>query len=514
MERYIKRIAGLSLAALLMSACGKDFLEVEPKGQNLESTYYSNQQEAFNGLIAVYDVVGWQGGNLVTKEGLAMAASDDHYGGGEGAGDGNFVRMDEFTLTPTTGPHEDIWKKGFSGVFRANVLLSKLPDVPMDENTRLRYIAECKALRAFFYFDLLRLFKNIPLYTTNITTSEMYNVEQADPAAVYSLIEQDLKEAIAEPNLPNTVPAATEGGRFTKGTVHALLGKVYLFEKKWPEAAAELREVNGSSPGLINPTYGYKLLDNYGDLFRATNAFKFNSESILEVPHTTLSAGTWGAGGAASTEGNILNIMSGPRGYTPKVAGAPDFYSGWSYWPVTQSLFDAIHFDPRYPYTIANLDSLKENGIADYTAGAQNTGYFIAKWIARNSNLPTGGGDRDLNWGQNIYDIRLADTYLMEAEALVMSGADLGRAAALLNAVRARVGLGPVAATMDNIKRERRLELAGEGQRWFDLVRWGDAATVLASQGFVAGRHEILPIPILELSNTKLQQSKEWGGTK
>ncbi len=514
MKRYIIYIAVLAAGLQIFSSCS-DFLEVKPKGLDLESEYYSNQQEAFSALVAVYDVVGWQGGLLTTKEGVAMAASDDHYGGGEGSGDGTFVSMDKFTLTPATGPQEDMWKKGFSGIFRANVLLAKLPGVPMDESLRQRYTAETKALRAFFYFDLVRFFKNIPLYTSNLTPANMYDIEQADPADVYKQIEQDLIDAIAEPNLPNTVPASTEGGRFTKGTAHALLGKVYLFEKKWPEAAAEFKIVNGT-PGQLNATFGYKLLDNFGDLWKSADVYKFNSESVLEIAHTSTSAGNWGSG-VASTEGNIMNIMAGPRGYKSLDKPgfpAPDYYSGWSYWPVTVSLFNAIHFDPRYKYTIANLDSLKANGIADYTPGAQNTGYFIEKWIARNSNLPTGAGDRDLNWPQNMYDIRLADTYLMEAEALVMSNTDLTRAAALINAVRARVGLGPVEATMDNIKKERRLELAGEGQRWFDLVRWGDAATVLASEGFVAGKNEILPIPLLELNNTKLQQSKEWGGTK
>jgi hypothetical protein len=514
MKKY-KYIAVLAVSIQLFSACNKDFLEVKPKGIDLESSYYKNQSEAFNGLVAVYDVVGWQGGNLVTKEGVAMAASDDHFGGGEGSGDLNFVNMDNFTITPEQGPHEDLWKKGFSGVFRANILLQKLPEVPMDEGLKARYTAEAKALRAFFYFDLIRFFKNIPLYTTNITTAEMLNVVQANPADVYLQIENDLKEAIAETNLPDKVPAASEGGRFTKGTAHALLGKVYLFQKKWSLAAAEFSEVNGATPGQMNVKYGYKLVDNFGDLWKSADVYKFNSESILEVPHTSTSAGNWGAG-AASTEGNIINIMAGPRGYTPIAPDAPGYYSGWSYFPVTKSLFDAIHFDPRYKYTIANLDSLKTNGIANYndTQGAQNTGYFIEKFVAKNENLPTGAGDRDLNWPQNMYDIRLADTYLMEAEALVMAGGDLTRAGNLLNAVRARVGLGALPATMENIKRERRLELAGEGQRWFDLVRWGDAPAILGPSGFVAGKHEILPIPLLEMSNTKIEQSKEWGGTK
>src|SRR5690606_3875201 len=105
--------------------------------------------------------------------------------------------------------------------------------------------------------------------------------------------------------------------------------------------------------------------------------------------------------------------------------------------PVTPSLFDAIHFDPRYKFTIANLDSLKANGIADYARGYMDTGYFLEKFAGRERNASTGGGAKELNFGQNMYEIRLADTYLMEAEALVRGNGDAARAQSLLNAVRA-----------------------------------------------------------------------------
>lgn len=181
---------------------------------------------------------------------------------------------------------------------------------------------------------------------------------------------------------------------------------------------------------------------------------------------------------------------------------------------MTPELFNAIHFDPRNNATIANLDSLEKAGIATYEKGYMNTGYFLEKFAGRVSNRWTGAGTPELNFPQNMYDTRLADTYLLEAEALVRGSGDLARAAALLNAVRARVGLKPVDATFENIKKERRLELAGEGHRWMDLVRWGDASVALKAKGFVAGKHEILPIPLLEMENTKILQSKEWGGTK
>lgn len=501
------------VASVGITACKKSFLDVKPKGTDLESNYYRNQTEAFNGLTAVYDVVGWQGGGFVTKENAMDAASDDHYAGGGNATDINDLQVfSNYTLSPTVGPSYELWRAGFSGVFRANVLLQKLPNVPMDEATKARYKAEATALRAYFYFDLVRLFKAVPLLTESIAADKIYDVTQADPAVVYKQIEDDLKAAIAEPNLPNKVNVATEGGRLTKGAVHALLGKVYLYEQKWNDAAAEFAIVNGT-PGQENPTYGYKLLANFADLWKTQN--KFNAESILEVGHSSTSAGDWGC--IACTEGNVLNIIVGPRDYKVLKAGAPDYISGYSFLPFTKNFFDAIHFDPRNKPTVANLDSLKAAGIADYTPGYMNTGYFINKFAGRQADKTTGGGAPELNYPQNIYEIRLADTYLMEAEALIRGGGNSARATALMTAVHTRAyndgATHNLAATFENLKRERRLELGAEGHRWFDLVRWGDAATVLGSRGFVAGRNEYLPIPLNDLNNTKIQQTKEWGGT-
>lgn len=153
---------------------------------------------------------------------------------------------------------------------------------------------------------------------------------------------------------------------------------------------------------------------------------------------------------------------------------------------------------------------MTEAGEASYIPGYENTGYFIQKFAPLLEFENTNAGPAPLNYPQNYVEIRLADTYLMEAEALVQGGGDLGRAAALLNAVRARVGLAPVEATLENIYQERRLELATEGHRWYDLVRTGQAATVLVDNGFVAGKNEILPIPLPELNNTQLVQNPQY----
>jgi len=513
MKKYIKFLTIATVGAVAFIGCTKSFITVDPKGTTLESAYYQNQAQAFAGLVAVYDVVGWQGGGFVTKENTMDAGSDDHFAGGGSATDINDLQVfSNYTLNPAVGPQAELWKAGFSGVFRANVLLGKLPGVSMDANLKARYAAEAKGLRAYFYFDLVRLFKNVPLITSPIAADQTYNVVQSPPAAVYAQIEKDLTEAIGEANLPNTVTVSTDGGRLTQGALHALLGKVYLYEQKFAQAATELAKVNGT-PGQLNATYGYQLLPKFSDLWKVSN--KFNSESILEVAHSSSSAGNWGC--IACTEGNVLDIITGPRGYVKKTAGAPDYSSGYSFLVFTPDFFNAIHFDPRNAATVANLDSLKANNIADYTAGYMNTGYFLGKFVGHVADQSTGAGNYELNFPQDIYEIRLADTYLMEAEALIRGNGDLVRAAALMTAVHSRAyndGLThALPATFAVLKLERRLELAGEGHRWFDLVRWGDAPTVLGSRGFVAGKNEILPVPLGELSNTLLQQSKEWGGT-
>ncbi|RYZ45115.1 MAG: RagB/SusD family nutrient uptake outer membrane protein, partial [Sphingobacteriales bacterium] len=158
-----------------------------------------------------------------------------------------------------------------------------------------------------------------------------------------------------------------------------------------------------------------------------------------------------------------------------------------------------------------DIDSMVDVGAAtSYEASYQNTGYFVQKFAPLKQWKSSGGGNVELNYLNNVIEIRLADTYLMEAEALIRGGGDAVKAAGYLNAVRARVGLGPVAATLDNIALERRKELATEGHRWFDLVRTGKAATALAFKGFTAGKNEILPIPLTELTNTKLVQNPNY----
>lgn len=511
MKKNLVYIAALALGTQLLGSCKKE-LDVNSQGRIYSQTFYKTPGDAYNALVAVYDRFGFQSGGLYDKLSIFDAGSDDQLAGGGSATDINDLQvMQLYTYNAQTGPQGYLWNRSYSGIYRANVLLANIDGCGLDANTKARYIAELKAMRGAFYFDLVNFFKNVPLLTGVLPVDSLYKVTQAAPADVWAYAENDLKAAI--PNLPVTLASIkSEGGRLTQGSAKAILGKMYLYEKKWADAATLLGDVNGAMSGTtFTSQYGYKLLANYGDLWLSKN--KFNSESVVEFVHSAVSNGGWSDAGAS--DGNLICITTGPRGYATKNSTAPDYFSGYSFLVFTKDFANFMYGDPRYNATIANLDSLKTANAATYTAGYNNTGYFLGKYIGRVSDKAA--ATPELNFGQDEYEIRLADTYLMEAEALMNSGASVApgsRAYNLLNAVRARVGLAPVALTQDNLERERRLELAGEGARWPDLVRWGKAPAVLGSRGFQAGRHEIFPIPQNELNNTLLQQSKEWGGTK
>jgi len=490
-----------AVAVAFMGSCSEDFVTINPEGKFDSSIYFSNEQQCYAALMGTYDPLRKNTGGFENLVAMLNAGSDDFYAGGGSSTDGNGIQnFSTHSLSSISIPGS-FWNDHYQGVARANMLISKLPAASMTDAVRTRFAAEAKTLRAFYYFNLVRLFKNIPLVLEPLTTQTIYNPEQVTPEVIYAQIEKDLLEAI--PALPNTVLAATEAGRFNKGAAQALLGKVYLFEGKKPQAVAVLAEVNGT-PGATNQ-YGNKLLTKFSDLWVTSN--KFNAESLIEVSHSSGGNTDWSFWGQGKDEGNSLNQMIGPRGYSrPTGSDAADLPSGWAFNPVTQNLYDVMKNDPRFGATIYDLKALKAAGKADYIPAYQDTGYFLNKYLPRQSDVRTGGGNQELNYKQNSYVIRLADTYLMEAEALG-SGA---RAQALLDAVRARVGLTPVPVTLAAIKLERRMELAGEGHRFFDLVRWGDAATALADRGFNAGTDEIFPIPYTELNGTKLKQNPKY----
>lgn len=493
----LRNLAIAGFFACALASCSRDFLEVPKEGSITEESYYQDESQVFTGLVATYDALRKNSGGFENMITMMNAGSDDQYAGGGGESDGAGIQsFSNFSINQFTIP-ESFWSDHYQGIFRANILLQKISKVQMDASKKARFIAEAKTLRALYYFNLVRMFKNIPLILEPVSPTNMYSITQAKPADVYAQMEKDLLAAIND--LPATV-TTDEYGRLTKGAAQALLGKVYLYDGKKAEAATQLAAVNGTPGGTSQ--YGYKLLTNFSDLWVTNN--KFNSESIIEVSHTNKSQAGWGNWGSGTDEGNSVCVMVGPRGYVKNNALAPDLPAGWSFNVWTQNFYDFMKTDPRFSETVFDLKALKAAGAADYVPGYKDTGYFMKKFLPTSADVSPLGGDSVLNYQKNSYIIRLADTYLLEAEALGGTGA---RAQALLDAVRFRAGLSSVPVSMQTIKDERRRELAGEGHRFFDLVRWGDAASVLASRGFKANKNEVFPIPNNELNGTKLVQN-------
>ena len=203
-----------------VTSCSKDFLELDPRGTELETNFYQNEGQIFQGLVAAYDVLQWGGtnGDWTMKIGLLNAASDDTFAGGSDASDQpSWVAFDDFTLDPFLGPQSGFWNKNYTGIYRANLILEKILEVEgLTDEFVARTIAEAKFLRAFFYFDQVRLFGNIPLIDHVLTGDELYTQTQTSSSEIYALIEKDLMDAIATFELPETLPA-DELGRVTKG---------------------------------------------------------------------------------------------------------------------------------------------------------------------------------------------------------------------------------------------------------------------------------------------------------
>jgi len=492
----------MCLAVIVSLASCDNVLDVEPKGQQLESNYYETPDQAFAALVAAYNPLAWQtggpDGTYIPVLGPLNSATAGMNAGGGGPNDvASWQAWNSYDLSSAVGPQAGYWSRSYAGINRANLLLQKIDGVQgLDSGTKARYVAEAKFLRGYYYFWLVRLFGNVPLITSPLETSEIYQQEQASPDSVYAQIEADFSAAISD--LPSAPLPANEGGRATKGAAQAFLAKSLMWEvgdgqnqSKMQRAADLLNQVNTSS--------AYELVDNYPEIFSPDN--KFNSESIFEITHSSQQQADFGLFGSGNIKGNVYVQMVGPRGYS-----GPKYNSGYGFNPVTQVLVDALDGDPRYGHTIINVDSLAEAGAASYEEGYDGTGYFIEKF-APLQEYTAANGTVALNYPNNYIEVRLAGTYLLEAEAILRSNGNTTRAEALLTEVRDRVGLGPVTATLDNVYREMRLELATEGHRWFNLVRTGRAADVLADEGFEEGVHELLPIPLESLNNTQLEQN-------
>jgi len=464
----IKSVLAL-LAIFMFSACSEDFLDLQPLDVEVTTNFYTTEEEAFQALVAIYDVLTYQstpGVSWMPFITVSDALSDDAFAGGSDANDGrDWDQLNNYRAETTNPIVHAIWIKNYIGVFRANLFLEVIDDIDASDDFKRRTIAEAKFLRAYFYLEQVRFFENIPLILETIKGPSEYVQEQNSPQEVYNQIALDLVEAIAD--LPETVPP-DETGRITKWAAQALLARTYLFyngvyggDLTAGNVAINRTYVLGQLEDLITNS-GHDLFEDYSHNFSLVG--EFGIESVFEISYGDTPP-WWDWFYVRGGNGNLSAQMQGPR-----VSGSQNWNRGWSFAPVSHKLYEFLQDDPRRPYTIV-LESELDGTL---TKGYQHTGYFSRKYTSDAEHWGS-GGQFELNRTANHRVIRFSDVLLMAAEL------DSPNKQEYLDRVRERVGLDPVTATLENILRERRLELSLEGIRYYDVLRRGIA---YASQEF------------------------------
>lgn len=464
----MKKIIGIiTLASFLTVSCKKDFIELEPISTvSTDALYKTNNdfRDAVNGIYGVYQTQYqnmWLFGDM---------RGDDSW---DELVKGTAAAMDLFTINNDDPVIRSTWRNYYNAIYRANMILSKIAEADVSIVTNKdRHIGEAKFLRALAYFDLVRIYGDVPMVTSPLTTEEAYKIGREQVDKIYDeVIIPDLMEA--ENKLPIKYSGA-DVGRATQGAAKALLGKVYLTRKDFAKAEAKLQEVT---------TLGYALLPNYNDLFDFTKD-EHHSEYIFDIEYEE----------GLSGEGNCFTTN-----FTPKDPAIVAFYgvtggqNGNNNPP--PSLFELFPpGDLRKDVTAANGHTNKEGVFIRLLPTSNDVQTFTRKYMVR----LLANCDSRANWKV----IRYADVLLMYAEALNENG-KTGEALVYLNQVRNRAGLEAYSGlsqeeARENIYLERRLELSFEGHRWFDLVRTGRALSVMEPQG-MKPYMTVFPIPLNQI---------------
>jgi tetratricopeptide (TPR) repeat protein len=464
----------LLLAMLLPVLPGcKDFLELKPISQGSVSNFYKTPNDFNTAVLGAYSTLQTRG--MYNSMWLFADERSDDTEQEEYAGilqvEGDF---DRFSLITTNSYLGDNWNHHYQCINRSNAIISRIGSVNFtSEATKNQYLGEALFLRGLAYFNLVRIYGDVPLVTKEISPEEAYAIKRTPADEVYTTIVSDLTQAGGL--LPDSY-SGSNVGRATSGAAKSLLGKVYLTRKQYSEAARVLKEVIDGGQ--------YALLPSYADVFRVENAN--HKESIFEVQYK---ANSQGRGSPFAT---LFTPRTGNAGILLTGQGATQGYNRPS--PDMISAYPAG-------------DLRKDASLApNWTDGARvNNDPYIKKYLSRQSAV----SDGDANW----FVLRYADVLLMYAEALN----ELGRtseASPYLNQIRRRAGLSPLdglgqAQMRLALEQERRVELAFEGHRWFDLLRTGRAIEVMNSKGFnITSRDLLYPIPQSQIDiNPELRQN-------
>lgn len=471
-------------------SCSDDYIDRDVVYQIGSENYFNSEEDYYSALIAAYDLMHATYPNVI----LGEIASDNTLAGGESATDVvGWQQVDQMIHTPVNANVRDIWNWMFSGVNRASYILEFKDKTEFEGREQI--IAEARFLKSYYQFELVKWFGGIPLKgDSRFQFGDETSIPRSSKEEVYAVIEENLLLAIEDLNTD-----APEIGRATKGAAQALLGKAYLYQGKYEQAATILEQVISSG--------NYTLVNDYNSIFEFEG--ENGTGSVFEVQYTDIQGASFDC--LQCSEGNVAVGFSGPRNYD-----GPLFTSGFSFNIPTQegaTIFE--DGDLREDVTILNMAEWGEETGASYGAGYNDTGYFNRKYIPRKRS-DEAAGDLNLTNPNNYRAIRYSDVLLMASEAFNRIGNDI-KAREYVNLVRRRA-FGDTNHDFtaggdelyNNILQERRRELFGEGHRFFDLVRTGRAAQEI--EGFTTGKHEVFPIPLEEMqfSNGNWEQNPNY----
>ncbi|MFI2743680.1 RagB/SusD family nutrient uptake outer membrane protein [Zhouia sp. PK063] len=468
----MKRILYIPLFLTLFVSCTDSFLDQEIPVKQEINAFYKTPNDINGALMDAY--------SSLQNDALANArwvfgdvATDDALKGGESAGDGaDFEQIAECRPLANNSAVTDLWVQSYSGITKTNVILDKIDgiDFSSDNNLKNQYKAEALFIRAFHYYYIAMAFGDAPILTKGITDFSDIDpklLQRKPVSSIWNLIETDLQEAINYLPLKSQLIEQNQLGRASKTAGKALLAKVYMFQRKYNEAVPILKEIVENS--------NYQLLSDYGMLVRLEG--EFSSENIFEINFINQSSG-WGD----DSEGSSRVVYQLSR---------DDW--GYGFNQPTQDLVNEFEIgDPRVIYTVNWGGDEYENGVQQGNKQYNPYGYSNRKIFLTATQRPADV----FSAGKNEVIFRLADFYLLYAEALVESSGDVNEALYYLNLVRQRanqtakkdpervVQVHKVANAdlpmrifttkeqlLQDIYHERRVELGMEGIRWWDLVR-------------------------------------------
>ncbi|WP_373497173.1 RagB/SusD family nutrient uptake outer membrane protein [Aquiflexum sp.] len=468
--KILALIIGLSVMTVI--SC-EDRLDLAPLGELNSETFYNTIDDFEAASLAPYSTLlnfyFDQFGNG-HYQGIEYPSDDSRH---PEQGDNSNV---DFIWLPNNGNFSFMYNESYKGIMRANTILNRLPASQLTQEQRNRFEAEAKFIRAYFYFFLARHWGTPPLITELITSIENSRVGNSQPGEVYALVEQDL--AFAKANLPATWNSSNVG-RATRGAATALLGKVYLYQQKYTDAVREFNEVVNS--GL------YSLVANYGENF--SEAHQNNAESVFEIQFSRGDFNPWlpvdfglegnqNVGHAGTGRAIVFRAACFLGNCAPGANG-----QGYGRIHATIPLQNAFEEgDPRifHTYFVEGEDYFGRT----YNPAWSITGATPSKYLRNYISYPQPNAGSN-----NERVIRLADVYLMLSEAELLGNGNVQRAAELVNLVRRRADPSgdilpdrpnniPQNAMMQHLMHERRVELAFEGHRYDDLVRWHNAGII------------------------------------